>query len=403
MNDDSRPSCRFAAVVVAAAMMSLAGCPPAKSGGGGPAEPLMLRAYLQRALDVLPDDKMRDFVSIMSCPTSQCGNAAKLGNEWLGALSTDGTADPIGASFKLVRGSLECNGQRGLDLVVKKGALVGVRGTTEVCVGDALRNARFTVRTSSHEYSIFVRDRAQVMTWETPQKAVTAYQFKWKRAGGPPTEEDVCPLKTPWDANVYGVATKTTVPSDFALVVQGETYLRDASVREQHARWFHLACAGTAIAKMRLLGMDPMRSTNFSGSLPDDAGDPNLANLTSRQLRQTTLKMITAKYCGEHSFTLTGTPLYIARRGAPIPTDQEAGVEIGPVESLWTETGALCFSHPRVGTRHVHPDVHTTWAKSVDEMCRLPACTDDDGRRCKRSDLASHEWMTCTVEHIAHP
>ncbi|MDC0719964.1 ADYC domain-containing protein [Nannocystis bainbridge] len=138
-----------------------------------------------------------------------------------------------------------------------------------------------------------------------------------------------------------------------ALVLGGETYDMDAKeVRPDPERqWFSIACAGSAAAKLSLLGYGPQSSK------------------TSPAQRQATLKMITADYCGDgHSYTVDGTPIQWENVQGTVGLTAEPAA----IEAVWTAAGALCVDEPRIAGTVID--------------CSLPRCGD--------FDLADGEWIS---------
>jgi hypothetical protein len=119
-------------------------------------------------------------------------------------------------------------------------------------------------------------------------------------------------------------------PTQHALLLQGESYDGAGNIArsESGPRWINIACAGAALSKMRLLGFHPQGPS------------------TERD-RQATLKMLTARYHGERTYTWPGVPLLWKHNrnqyyGVPRPET------VGPMESVWSSEGAECTAHPRL-------------------------------------------------------
>src|SRR5690606_26718795 len=95
----------------------------------------------------------------------------------------------------------------------------------------------------------------------------------------------------------------------------GEAYDLDSkTVAPKDPGWITVASAGSAAAKLRLLGYGPQSSE----TTPDQ--------------RQATLKMITADYCGDGtSYTENGTPVLWENVGGSVHVAGEAS----SVESVW--------------------------------------------------------------------
>jgi hypothetical protein len=158
--------------------------------------------------------------------------------------------------------------------------------------------------------------------------------------------ESICPQQRGWmdpwqdprsagpqwsmrpDDNGWPVAT------DHLLIVHGETYRADASIERSGAaatEWFNLGCVGSALAKMRLLGANPILQ-------------PSAAE---QAYRAATLKMLTGRYRGARSYTSPGMPLYYQSN----PYRPFYGYPKDPIsnhmEAYWSSTGASCVSHRR--------------------------------------------------------
>ncbi|MBK7535661.1 MAG: hypothetical protein IPI49_09915 [Myxococcales bacterium] len=133
--------------------------------------------------------------------------------------------------------------------------------------------------------------------------------------------------KSPWFAK-----------TDHLLVMQGETYTKDSSIdpARRGDRWFNFGCAGTAIAKLRLLGYEPLRTG--TGSADE---------------RQAALKMITARYRGVRSYTSGGVAVVWKHKsnkriaGQPAPESLGSSGRSLLLESHWGAAGARCLSHRR--------------------------------------------------------
>lgn len=145
-------------------------------------------------------------------------------------------------------------------------------------------------------------------------------------------------------------------PTANALLIKGELYdYEHATVVEPRppGRWFNIACAGSAIGKMKLLGYDPdARRAGWQ---------------TTPEQRQATLKMLTASYCPgvrAGTFTQTGQSFGFQNRAlwfAPIGAKSK-------IEAYWDQAGAMCLGQPR------SPKWRAA-TKKIRTMCGLPACS----------------------------
>ena len=150
-----------------------------------------------------------------------------------------------------------------------------------------------------------------------------------------------------------------------ATVLGGETY--DGETKTVHANmsgWITLACAGSAAAKVKLLGYGPQTK------------QPGASAPASVAARQATLKMITADYCGlGESYTANGTALVWANHNGTVDSSNLHPPDA--VEAVWTADGALCLDATRIA------DI------DVDCADELPSCGG--------LDVSDGEWVTHTV------
>lgn len=177
-----------------------------------------------------------------------------------------------------------------------------------------------------------------VAPWASDGAPATAYKAMYVGEGG---LQPLCPT--------------TNVDNQWFTLILGERY--DGADITADARTVTIACVGEAAAKMKLMGYGPRAPR---GAATD--------------LRQATLRMITADYCGDGtSFTVSGT--HVAWRnagGTVLPPFEER-----TLEAKWGPQGALCLDTPR----HVDRD-------EVLSHCSIPAC---DGDRKFRDGA---EWRT---------
>jgi hypothetical protein len=120
-----------------------------------------------------------------------------------------------------------------------------------------------------------------------------------------------------------------------ALLFAGDRYdaqtKRVTAIDAAAGRWFNIACAGSALAKLHLT-----RHTT--------AGSQSTFKSTQAE-RQAVLKMYTSDVCGTgRAFTRAGEPLHWSNRGRWL---ELTGTEASS-EALWTETGALCLDEHRL-------------------------------------------------------
>ncbi len=156
---------------------------------------------------------------------------------------------------------------------------------------------------------------------------------------------------SPWDE-----------PTANAVLVQGEVYEFATAnvVKTTTNRWLNVACATSAIGKMKLMGYDP--------------AEIRPGWKTSRKQRQATLKMITARYCpaaNHEEFTKNGQALGFQNKAKWMWPWSKAKLSDSHVEAKWDENGATCLTLPR----------SSQWRGAdklamIRDICGLPECPD---------------------------
>lgn len=344
------------------------------------------------------------------------------------------------------------------------GVLVGKIGDRVACQTGELKGLVFVLRVPVQcealprgvkcpdpiEVRVRIDDIAAgaLATWQidSPPPPLTTYRMVWHALphDWPPglTREaregdSICPLREAWmekwqiGVDPPGSGQRWHDRTDHLIIVQGETYTRDAAVDDHRIGkdWFNLACVGTAIAKLRLLGYDPVAAQSESG----------------RAERQATLKMLTGRYHGSTSYTSAGMPLMWERsdhkryHGAPAEDRWRRDL----VESYWTADGAICLSHRRTWSAfgaasapgggsaadamrraigHAMPEVERPLAP-FPAVCRGSGAITAACAGPLEAAYAAHEqqvireigiprctsapndyvWVTYPVDHVAHP
>lgn len=283
---------------------------------------------------------------------------------------------------------------QGAKLIIQNGELKGTLNNQVVCRGASLIGMAFQItvpvgkNAKCHSRGCKERDPKKVQIridaigavfdWVVPvDSVVPTYRMVWESIEDmemlegesplPVLGESICPRRVAWmdswqmsshngeptsDAGPAGQSWRTS--TDHLMIVQGEIYDQDASVDKENnqykqgAEWFSLACAGSAISKMRLLGYDPM-----------------IALTSGRAERQSTLKMLSGRYRGPKTFTAPGTPLMWRHR---LPRTFVGSPEVhrwspNLIEAYWGENGALCVTHRR--TWRTSPDSSTPVNRSL--------------------------------------
>jgi hypothetical protein len=300
-------------------------------------------------------DHERSWTVYADCSNWRCGyNSSEVNGKSLQELHLGGQANSDGVRLVgfLPPAGLLLNWQLGVegDALVARGGLFGnqtLRGVQLVGSTMLLQlDALLTV-------PVVIAGYEEVDSWASNGEPVAAYALVYADLAQPLLQQSVCKgtLIDPLQASV--------------VILAGERYDLDSkTVISGQQGWITLACAGSAAAKMSLLGYGP-NAKFYDGSAP-----------ASVDQRQATLKMITADYCGDgHSYTADGTPLLWENQSGTVTLDPADGP--GVPEAIWTAEGAACLDTPRL----VDPS---------EVSCALPSCdtfTLDDG-----------EWASHGVE-----
>lgn len=343
------------------------------------------------------------------CSIAVCGvNAPYLSGFGLGSLHPDGCAN--GQGVRLDPASVEVasdaacpvRGPGALRLDVDGGELVGRDPAGAiVCRGAQLAGVSFTVTgpaavvapggTASGEVARRIRIAAigAEPSRATGGAAAQTYTLVDEAGAG------LCRPAAGWSVDWSAGPTPAPPAVTPAVLATGELYVGASATVfpgavPDVARWFTVACAGGALAKLRLLGVD-------ARSAP-----------TEVDRRQAALKMFTAHYCPDQDFAFTapGTPLVWSADAAMPTLDAAARKRVGPIEARWTRRGAACFSHGRAWQPRMTKLEVSAGDVIFDEaelQARVAAC---GVPACEASPPASPPepiyWTTYTVDHRKH-
>jgi hypothetical protein len=291
---------------------------------------------------------------------------------------------------------------QGDELIGRDGARMLKRADLEGAVLTLLRNGReqFLLRIVKVTTEPYWTDPC---TQESADcHLVPRYTIFFKRAGDlDDREADICSPAVEWDmtdgpdyAPARGgqpggqppsvlrppVRTFGTRPQirGQAIVFRGDQYVEPGfQVHVDHtSTWFNIACRGTAVAKLHLL-----RHTSASRRDSD--------RITTREQRQSVLRMLTGDYCGiGYPFTRNGQPLSYTfdqdwRSGEPRPPGDSGsgtaftGLENVSLDALWDEHGAVCIGTPRLAE---HEPV-LQLAQRIWQICDRRLATPPPGQR----------------------
>lgn len=390
-------------IIITALAAAMTTCGPAAVADQGGATPA-------------PAEPEGDFTVQGGCDQWGCGaNTARVEGIPIGPLHLDGQANQNG--FRVIP-ELHKDGVV-YELDIEQGEIIGrprgagATASGQTLAGQQVEHGWFSLQLDEERpLRVEIEDVAVVPLWAYRPEGgsvnaagyeyVFAYRLKIPTAKEPYTCKAVAwgAVEEYPDSGPKFVDGYRVVPwqeeGQYAVMVKGETYEPStATVARQGAdgeRWFEIACSGSALSKMKLMGYDP---------------EEQRAGLTSTPAqRQTTLKMITARYCGAQSFTTEGQPLFWqnARQwfdAAFVGIDPD---RITDVEAAWNSQGAVCLNQPR----------NPRWSRSkVLKACGhdIPACGQGSGlpignranertspRRDPRGPIKGPEWTSLIYE-----
>ena len=301
-----------------------------------------------------PELSERSWLYYTDCSNWRCGyNTSEINGKSLQELHLGGLANADGVKLVgflpptglLLKWKLGVEG----DALVARGGLFG----NATLRGPQLIGSIMLLKVGLLTVPVIIAGYDEVESWASNGEPVAAYSLIYADLKQPLLKRSVCKgtLLDPLEAAV--------------VVLAGERYdLESKTVISDQQGWITLACAGSAAAKMALLGYGP--HAEF-----DDGSAP-----ASVEQRQATLKMITADYCGGgNSYTTDGMPLVWENQSGAVTPD--ATLPLGPLEAIWTANGAACLNTPRAVDRS-------------EVTCSLPTCS--------AFSLDNGEWASYVLE-----
>jgi len=258
------------------------------------------------------------------CPESECPkNSARVASLKFHELDLSGV-HANDAGMRVI--SFKTSWDRDLKIVGDE-----VRDTDgNVLAPGRLIGSRLRLTSSIGDYDIIIQGVDTTDYWVS-QNTTNAhlYTLTYVNVNNTADKGDVCP--SPWTSNdpdADGVQQGT------AFLFTGDRYdMAAKTVIEPpfDGQWFNVACSGLAMAKLHLL-----RHT--------DAGK-DATHITTNVQRQSMLKMLTDDICGTgFSFTVDGESVYYMDKAGWHPFSWQ---EVGKVEAIWNEKGAVCLETPR--------------------------------------------------------
>jgi hypothetical protein len=214
-------------------------------------------------------------------------------------------------------------------------------GGTPLLLGPAVIDGIITVTNGLRTWYIQIADYTYALQYWDGTGQIPAYHLVYWRGNidGHPVWDDVCKEPpSPGTEPGWPVGYET-----YALLIDDERYDRKTiEVKDDDADaqgWFNIACAGTALAKMVLLHLDP--------KIPAPTSTMPSLYYTTKAQRTATLKMLTGDYFGTgYSFTEGGQDLWWTSKMGwhPLVLPQNPD----DPEAIWTDTGARCLTIPRL-------------------------------------------------------
>ena len=242
------------------------------------------------------------------------------------------------------------------ELEVVNGEFVATDSNGQTLTGPELIDFKLLVYSGGRTYPVYITSYQQAATWTNDPQPISLYGLAY-----PANIATFGSFNgTPDPATLFHLCADQSDPTSASVaLIADETYDEDAKkVIAGMPQWFNMACEGYGLYKMALLNYGPDRDWNNTGSA------------ASLSQRQATIKMIPADYCGKgESFTETGTPLIWMDREDTVYYDSN---NVGALEALWDENGAICLDVPR-NHNYTYNDIASTCFNEYSHS--LPHCT----------------------------
>jgi hypothetical protein len=295
--------------------------------------------------DLDMDSVMVALVETPKCEDVDCGqNGPYLEGFPLRELNTAGPNEDGYQIYNFFNDDLD----RYLTLDVENGEFIGRDPNDDVVAsGEELVGDSFMFSNGIDYWDIKIAGYTDALEYwgNVAGATLSAYRLQYRRRGGRLEWKDLCkdPVSVRSDPNWLAAGGYET----YAILIPGERYDAKAITVRQDApaeNWVTIACAGTGLAKMMLMGYNPM--------IPE--GD---AYHTTWEERQATIKMITADVCGSgNPFTIPGRRLLWANDAGWHTVDNN---DVDTVEAVWAKDGALCLDTPRLEGHEEYENIVT--------------------------------------------
>lgn len=338
---------------------------------------------------------VRELASVTSdligCDSITCSNSPDTvlfgGLSGLHQLNLSGARNSLGMRLRTYNGHARIGkGNDSYNLYVRHGRLIGISDTKVLQAGD-LTGADIPVDYFvSRGYFPLTLHIESVRWFEMPfdqEGNAEVYRITTDTLD-PPTDLDTAHL--PPDAppvplpSLCATGTDDDVAHDEAfpdmepgevLAFEGDQFdvVHKTMNVEPDPDWFNFGCAGSAAAKLYLMGETV-------------ATQPNPLDNAAWQERQAMLKMLVADYCGTgHAFTVHGEPLLWqgGRVSYALPPRN--------LEARWGANGAICLGTPRL---EVYPDPNSGLPSDI--MAAIASeCGPDTPPECRNTDPSDYD------------
>lgn len=354
----------------------------------------VLSAFFAAGGCVEPAAPLEPILRSGKCGAWQCGANSPVVDNVLAFHDLHLQGLPNDAGLSLHRPAMVARGEE-YDLAIENNQIVGRQLRHDELWGNELVGAEILLDTkdASPAYKIRI-EKVRMLEFPFPEgvhEQQEVYVFSWSAAATPsgtttdagssapnPTFTNLC-SNPPFEFFAKYGQNHNRVRSelfgmnpDEALVFSGDRIDANRKLMSETAdpSWFNVGCAGHALAKLQL-------TRNTLASRPPL---PFLAS--THAMRQATLKLLTADYCGTgRAFTVAGQPLGWKGSDAeskgnfdPVPIEALNGIE-----AFWNENGAICLTTPRVEqsdlpiAKEKFPDVRQDIANECGPS--LPLCS----------------------------
>jgi hypothetical protein len=339
--------------------------------------PLVLCAALVSAcaIDEVDDGEVIAERVILECESWGCGHNSSFIDAVFHELHEYGARNREG--FRITGFRSRAGDAYQID--VSSGQLYGLHPWLPRLEGAALKDAVITVERWGRFYDIKVMRvlRAPYFVLGSGS-TMEAYELHWAITGTSQFK-NLCSNPT-YGSDTLGMDRLTAVLFDGERI---DSATKNIGAVLDH-RWFNIGCAGSALAKLALMGrVEASRAAGFAASTRDD--------------KQALLRSIVGDYCGNGQvFTVPHEPLTWKDNRGWLVHASIFGPGPRTIEARWTAAGASCLATPRLA--YSTSPITTTMFPSGIEAAIYESC----GKRPVQcldthpETLAGHNFVTAS-------